>query len=75
MIRGAFLLGFALAGLAARDSGCGGVDSPTNGENAPCTRDKDCRDGFTCKEGVCVPPDAGVDASDAQVKDVADDAS
>ena len=77
MLRQAALFGIALAGLAARDPGCGGVDSREGSVNAPCTRDTDCRDGLTCREGVCVQPDAGANdgGGDARVKDVADDGS
>ena len=50
------------AGLlaAAYDPSCGDVDSTSSGPNAPCTRDRDCRDGLVCGHGVCVDPDAGV---------------
>jgi hypothetical protein len=39
-----------------RGPGCGEVDRPENGANAPCTRDKDCQSSLLCEEGVCVPP-------------------
>ena len=52
--------------------GCDGVDHPQYGPNAPCTRNKDCRHGLACVDGVCRDPDApdeivapGPDAGDA----------
>jgi hypothetical protein len=64
-----------LGSVLARDPGCGGVDSPSGSVNAPCTRDKDCSDPLVCREGVCVPLDAGApsDAGDAASKDAARD--
>ena len=44
--------------IAARDPSCGGGDAPTSGPNAPCTRDKDCKEGLACTRGVCADPDA-----------------
>ena len=72
MVRQAFVakltaLGFAL--LFARDPGCGGVDSTESGLNAPCTRDKDCKDELTCQKGVCSGPEKGDAATDAGPKD------
>jgi hypothetical protein len=47
-------------------SGCGGVGDPAGGQNAPCTRTRDCNVGLSCFEGVCTEPDAGspVDAGE-----------
>jgi hypothetical protein len=42
-----------------RDPGCGGVDEPNGGPNAPCTRSSDCGHGLVCQEGVCRDPDSG----------------
>jgi hypothetical protein len=52
-------MAFGLTLGLSHDPSCGGVDSPTSGPNAPCTRDKDCRDGLVCSGGVCAVPDAG----------------
>ena len=49
---------FVALGLS-RDPGCGGVDDPEGGPNAPCTRTSDCRTRLVCLEGVCREPDAG----------------
>jgi len=38
--------------------GCGDVDHPESGPNAPCTRSKDCRHELRCVDGVCLDPDA-----------------
>jgi Cys-rich repeat protein len=54
--------------LAAHDPSCGGTDTAPGGANAPCTRDRDCGDGFVCIKGVCADPnakDAGDDGGDA----------
>ncbi|MBS2019062.1 MAG: hypothetical protein JST00_39710 [Deltaproteobacteria bacterium] len=78
MIREAKALAVLVAlGLgAARDPGCGGGDSPNGGENAPCTRNKDCRGGLQCSEGVCTEPDSGAPRSDGGSPDTgAPDAS
>ena len=77
MLRQVALFGIALAGLAARDPGCGDVDSHGGSVNAPCTRDTDCKDDLTCREGVCASRDAGAGdgGGDAQVKDAAHDGS
>jgi len=51
---------FALVALGfSRDPGCGGVDDPDGGPNAPCTRSSDCGGSLVCLEGVCREPDAG----------------
>lgn len=50
--------------LAAHDPSCGGTDTTAGGVNAPCTRDRDCRDGLECNKGVCVDRNAS-DAGDA----------
>jgi hypothetical protein len=53
---------FAVASFACvtlgllRDPGCGGVDDPQGGTNAPCTRSSDCGTGLTCASGVCRDP-------------------
>lgn len=65
----AVAVAFVALGLS-RDPGCGGVDDPQGGTNAPCTRSSDCRSGLLCSEGVCVDPDAG-DAG--AVRDASDD--
>ncbi len=54
-------IGFALVafGLARDPGGCGGIDDPDGGTNAPCTRNSDCRGGLVCMEGVCTGPDSG----------------
>jgi hypothetical protein len=77
------MLALVIKGLAAgtiivgllRGPGCGEVDSPENGANAPCTRNFDCVSGLVCDQGVCVPPPIG-DAStnDASIDDAAADA-
>ena len=79
MVRQAFVAKLAALGIAlvfARDPGCGGVESTESGINAPCTRDKDCKDDLTCERGVCTGPeiDAGVDsaARDASGSSVSD---
>jgi len=77
VVRHAAFVAFAGLALLGREPGCGGVDSPAGTVNAPCTRDKDCRDGLGCREGVCAEPDAGVTtdagAGDAAAKDAARD--
>lgn len=50
---------FAVVALGLRDPGCGGVDGPEGGPNAPCTRSSDCGGSLVCLEGVCREPDAG----------------
>jgi hypothetical protein len=54
-------IGFALValGLARDPGGCGAVDDPDGGTNAPCTRNSDCRSGLICSDGVCAGPDSG----------------
>lgn len=71
--------GLALATIFVglmRGPGCGEVDSPEYGANAPCTRDKDCAGDLACVQGVCVPPSVGNDASinDDAAADAAPDA-
>ena len=51
-------LAFVALGSAS-DPGCGGVDGPDGGTNAPCTRSSDCGGSLVCSEGVCREPDAG----------------
>jgi hypothetical protein len=69
VVRQAFAAKLAALGIAlvfARDPGCGGVESTSSGINAPCTRDRDCKDELTCEKGVCTghsKDDAGADAS------------
>ena len=63
MVRRALALGLIL-GLHDPSS-CGGVESPTSGVNAPCTRDKDCSAGLVCASGVCTQPDAPPPTPDA----------
>jgi hypothetical protein len=55
----------ALGFGSGKDPGCGGGDSPSGGENAPCTRTKDCKRGLVCEEGVCTEPDSGIAPVDA----------
>jgi hypothetical protein len=60
-----------------RGPGCGEVDSPENGANAPCTRDSDCVSSLVCAQGVCVspePPDSDASIDDASLGDAAADA-
>jgi hypothetical protein len=74
VLRNAFVLGVAGLSLLARDPGCGGgVDSPSSGVNAPCTRDKDCADGLRCVEGVCTSPASHDAGSEGGAKDAGDD--
>ena len=58
-----FRQSFAAVTLVAlgwvREPGCGGIDDPNGGTNAPCTRSSDCGGGLVCSEGVCREPDAG----------------
>ena len=69
MIRQALAAKLVTVGIAlglSHDPGCGGVDSPASGVNAPCTRSKDCKGDLVCEKGVCTPTypvDAGSDAS------------
>ncbi|HVJ89340.1 MAG TPA: hypothetical protein VM580_06015 [Labilithrix sp.] len=42
-----------------REPGCGGIEDPDGGTNAPCTRSSDCGGGLVCSEGVCREPDSG----------------
>lgn len=58
-------VGFSGSGVARRDPGCGGADSPSSGPNAPCTRTKDCGGDLVCTEGVCTEPDAGIALPDS----------
>jgi hypothetical protein len=72
----AFAFAFVALGLSRDPGGCGGVDAPQNGTNAPCTRNSDCKGDLTCSEGVCVDPNAeptppAKDGGDA--KDASDD--
>ncbi|MBX3227063.1 MAG: hypothetical protein KIT84_35995 [Labilithrix sp.] len=48
-----------MLGLARAPGGCGGVDDPDGGPNAPCTRSSDCGGDLVCSEGVCREIDAG----------------
>lgn len=52
-------VGLGLTGASGRDPGCGGVNDPQGGPNAPCTRSSDCGGGLVCLEGVCRDRDAG----------------
>ena len=69
MIRQALAAKLFTVGIAlgfANDPGCGSVDSPSSGINAPCTRTKDCKGDLVCEKGVCTSPsqvDAGGDSS------------
>jgi hypothetical protein len=65
MGRGAIIAVGAIAFGMLRDPGCGGVDDPEGGPNAPCTRSSDCESGLTCMQGVCTGPDAGLTSKDA----------
>lgn len=59
----ASVLALVAIGLASREPGGGGCGGDGDGDgrvNAPCTRDRDCRHGLSCAEGVCREPDAGV---------------
>lgn len=69
---------FALVALgASRDpGGCGGVDAPQGGTNAPCTRHSDCKGELRCSEGVCIDPNADASTSSNDgggVRDASDD--
>ncbi|MEO7112336.1 MAG: hypothetical protein ABI183_17960 [Polyangiaceae bacterium] len=71
--------GLALATIFVgllRGPGCGEVDSPEYGANAPCTRNKDCAHDLACVQGVCVSPLPEDDAStdDASIDDAKADA-
>jgi hypothetical protein len=37
-----------------------GSDESAKGINAACTRSSDCDNGLSCLNGLCEPPDAGV---------------
>lgn len=74
----AFAFAFVALGLSRDPGGCGGVDDPQGGTNAPCTRNSDCRSGLKCSEGVCIDPTADTDASTpakdgGDAKDASDD--
>jgi hypothetical protein len=58
VVFGVFGVGQGTFGIS-REPGCGGADSPSSGQNAPCTRSKDCSAGLTCAEGVCKELDSG----------------
>jgi hypothetical protein len=53
----------AIALGLGRGPGCGDVDDPKGGTNAPCTRSSDCGRALVCLEGVCREPDAGTSAA------------
>lgn len=63
MVRKGVAIAFVAFGLS-RDPGCGASPEPSGGENAPCTRTRDCSGGLVCMQGVCVEPDGG-SATDA----------
>ena len=65
MGRGSVITAVTFAFGMLRDPGCGGVDDPEGGPNAPCTRSSDCKIGLACSQGVCTGPDAGGAATDA----------
>lgn len=74
----AFAFALVALGVSRDPGGCGGVDDPQGGTNAPCTRNSDCRSGLRCSEGVCVDPnapDASTTPKDGggDVKDASDD--
>ena len=57
MIRHALALSLAVGLL--HDPSCGGSDEgAASGVNAPCTRDRDCKERLRCAQGVCEPQDA-----------------
>lgn len=58
MVRKEAFAFFALALGLSRDPGCGDVDDPNGGTNAPCTRNSDCKSGLSCSAGVCTDPNA-----------------
>ena len=69
MVRHSFAT-FAFVALGfSRDPGCGGVDDPDGGTNAPCTRHSDCGGGLVCSEGVCREPDAGAPKHEHEDRD------
>jgi len=59
--------GFVAVALVAlgvsRDPGCGGIDNPQGGTNAPCTRSSDCGGSLVCLAGVCRDHDEDDDGS------------
>jgi hypothetical protein len=66
VLRGALAVTFLFGAL--RGPGCGDLDSPSAGANAPCTRDRDCHAQLACVRGVCAdksPADAGAEAATA----------
>jgi hypothetical protein len=68
-----FAFGLML-GVARDPGGCGGVDSSsTSGVNAPCTRDKDCKDDLACQKGVCTAPSTDGGAGDGSADGSASD--
>jgi len=67
---------FALVALGfSKDPGCGGVDDPDGGTNAPCTRSSDCGGSLVCSEGVCREPDAGHESTASRDSSTAPDSS
>jgi hypothetical protein len=59
VVRQGFVAAVVVALGFARDPGCGGVDDPDGGTNAPCTRSSDCGGSLVCLEGVCREPASG----------------
>ncbi len=57
MVRQTFVAVALVALGFSRDPGCGGIDNPQGGTNAPCTRSSDCGGSLVCRAGVCRDPE------------------
>ncbi|MBX3217550.1 MAG: hypothetical protein KF850_36300 [Labilithrix sp.] len=63
MVRQSFAAVALVALGFARGPGCGGLDDPEGGPNAPCTRSSDCGGALVCLAGVCREPGDDDDTS------------